>query len=86
VPAGGDAYTLKWIIHDWDDERAISILKNCHRAMLKEGKVLIIEAIVPPGSEPAFGKFVDLNMLVMTGGRARAICGGIPYAVNGGGF
>jgi hypothetical protein len=72
VPAGGDAYTLKWIIHDWDDERAISILKNCHRAMLKDGKVLIIEAIVRPGSEPAFSKFVDLNMLVMTGGRERS--------------
>ena len=71
VPGSGDAYILKWIIHDWDDERSIEILKNCHRAMTKNGKLLLVEAVVPRGSEPHFSKFIDLNMLVMTSGRER---------------
>jgi SAM-dependent methyltransferase len=71
VPDGGDAYLLKWIIHDWDDEQSIAILKNCHRAMAPSGKLLLVEAIVPPGNEPSLSKWFDLNMLVMTGGRER---------------
>jgi ubiquinone/menaquinone biosynthesis C-methylase UbiE len=71
VPSGGEAYILKWIIHDWDDEKSIIILKNCHRAMTENGKLLLVEAVVPTGSEPHFSKFIDLNMLVMTGGRER---------------
>ena len=71
VPSGGDAYILKSIIHDWGDERAIAILRNCHRVMNENGKLLLVEAVVPRSSEPHFSKFVDLNMLVMTGGRER---------------
>ena len=71
VPEGADAYILKWIIHDWDDERSIAIFKNIRRAMAEGGKLLLVEAVVPPGSEPHFSKFIDLNMLVMTGGRER---------------
>lgn len=71
VPSGGDAYILKWIIHDWDDERSTRILKNCHRAMSDKGKLLLVEAVVPGGHEPHFSKFIDLNMLVMTGGCER---------------
>lgn len=71
VPNGGDAYMLKWIIHDWDDERSVAILKNCHRAMAEGGKLLLIEAVIPHGNEPFLGKFMDLNMLVMNGGRER---------------
>jgi hypothetical protein len=43
VPAGGDVYVMKRVIHDWDDERSITILKNCHRAMAGKGKLLLIE-------------------------------------------
>ncbi len=68
VPGGGDAYILKSIIHDWDDERALKILQNCHRAMAENGKLLLVEGVIPPGNEPFFGKLVDLNMLVMAGG------------------
>lgn len=68
VPSGGDTYILKHIIHDWDDERAIAILKNCHRAMLDNAKLLVVEQVIPPGNEPFFGKFLDLNMLVMCSG------------------
>ena len=71
VPEGADAYILKWIIHDWNDERSIAILKNIRRAIAEGGKLLLVEAVVPTGSEPHFGKFIDLNMLVMTGGRER---------------
>lgn len=71
VPNDGNAYILKWIIHDWDDEKSIAILKNCRRAMKQSGKLLLVEAVVPSGSEPHFSKFIDLNMLVMTGGRER---------------
>lgn len=68
VPDGGDAYILKHIIHDWGDEKAIAILKSCHKAMPKHGKLLIVEQVIPPGNEPFFGKLLDLNMLVMCSG------------------
>ena len=71
VPEGGDAHILKWIIHDWDDEKSVAILKNSHRALAVNGKLILVEAVVPSGGEPHFAKFIDLNMLVMTGGRER---------------
>jgi 16S rRNA G1207 methylase RsmC len=71
APSGCDAYILKSVIHDWDDERAIRILKNCHRAMAENGKLLLIESVIPPGNKPFVGKLLDLNMLVMTGGCER---------------
>jgi len=71
VPEGGDAHILKWIIHDWNDEQSLAILKNCHRALPGNGKLILVEAVVPASTEPHFSKFIDLNMLVMTGGRER---------------
>jgi ubiquinone/menaquinone biosynthesis C-methylase UbiE len=71
VPEGGDAYVMKWIIHDWDDEKSRAILKNIHRAMDKNGKLLLIEMVVPEGNQPDLSKFLDLDMMVMTGGRER---------------
>jgi hypothetical protein len=71
VPEGGAAYVMKWIIHDWDDEKATVILKNIHRAMDEKGKLLLIEMIVLEGNQPDLSKFLDLNMMVMTGGRER---------------
>jgi hypothetical protein len=66
IPEGGDAYIMKHIIHDWDDGRAIQILKNCYRAMRPGGKVLIVDAVIPPGNAAHFGKLLDLEMLVLT--------------------
>jgi hypothetical protein len=66
VPEGGDAYIMKHIIHDWDDERATQILRNCHRAMGPGGKVLIVDAVIPAGNGAHFGKLLDLEMLVLT--------------------
>ena len=71
VPEGGDAYIMKWIIHDWDDERAITILKNCRNRMPLNGRVILVDCVVPETDEPHFSKFIDLNMLVMTGGKER---------------
>ncbi len=71
VPAGGDLYTLKWIVHDWDDARSVAILKNCRRAMGPGARLLLLEAVIPPGNAPMLGKFLDLNMMVITGGKER---------------
>jgi hypothetical protein len=71
VPPGGDAYIMKWIIHDWDDEKAITILRNCRKQMQPTGKLIVVDCVVPETDEPHFSKFIDLNMLVMTGGKER---------------
>ncbi len=72
VPSGADAYMLKHVLHDWDDKSAITIVKNCHHAMVENGKLLVMEQVIPPGNEPCFGKFTDLTMMVMfTGARQR---------------
>lgn len=63
VPAGSDAYIMKHIIHDWNDEQCITILTNCRKAMTIGGKVLVVEMIVPEGNEPSPAKFLDLQML-----------------------
>jgi hypothetical protein len=64
VPSGADAYLLKYVLHNWDDEPAIAILKNCYHAMPDDGKLLVVEQVIPPGNEPFFGKLIDLHMLV----------------------
>ena len=71
VPEGGDGIIMKWIIHDWNDEQSVAIMRNCYQALPENGKLILVEAVVPEGSEPHFAKFIDLNMLVMTGGRER---------------
>jgi hypothetical protein len=67
----GDIYMLRQIIHDWDDERALMILRNCAIAMRPNGRVLVIEVIITPGPASSAGKFLDLQMMVMNGGRQR---------------
>jgi hypothetical protein len=71
VPAGADAYLMRHIIHDWEDEKAITILRNIHRALGARGKLLLVEGVVPPGNDPSFTKLLDLTMLVMPGGKER---------------
>jgi len=73
VPTGGDAYIMKNIIHDWDDDRAITILKKIRTAFegRKNGRVLLLESVIPPGNQPDFGKLIDIEMLLMPGGRER---------------
>lgn len=71
VPSGGDAYLMRHIIHDWYDDRSLTILKNVHAALPVGGKVLVLESVIPPGNEPFGGKFLDLTMLVIPGGKER---------------
>jgi hypothetical protein len=71
VPVGADAYLLRHIIHDWDDEKATRILQNVNRAMNKDGRLLIIESVIPPGNDPFPAKLLDLAMLVIPGGQER---------------
>jgi hypothetical protein len=72
VPVGGNAYVLKHILHDWDEEDCRRIIKNCRSAITEDGRLLVIEVLNPPGDAPHYGKFVDLQMLVITkGGRER---------------
>jgi hypothetical protein len=73
VPRGGDAYVLKWIIHDWEDEESVAILRTCRAAMASEAVVLVIERDLGPPNENAVAKLADLNMLVMPGGRERTL-------------
>jgi hypothetical protein len=72
VPAGGDAYLMKWIIHDWDDERAVRILESCRRAMGNSSRLLLVEAVMPErlASGPINARS-DINMMVLTGGCER---------------
>ena len=71
LPKGADAYFLCGIVHDWDDERAAAILANCRKAMPKHGRLLLVEMVVPEDNASSFSKILDLNMLVMNGGRER---------------
>lgn len=71
IPSGHDGYLLKYILHDWNDEKATVILKNCRRAISPRGKLLVVEQVVPPGDRPFFGKLTDLHMLVLLGGKER---------------
>ncbi len=71
VPKGADAYLLRHIIHDWDDEKSIQILRRCREAMATGAKVLVIESVIPPGDEPHPGKWLDIVMLAVPGGRER---------------
>ena len=73
VPKGGDAYIMKRVLHDWDDERSIRILRNCRQAMNPGGKILVVEVVVDSPNASTFATFLDLQMLVMTGGRERTV-------------
>jgi hypothetical protein len=66
-----DAYVLKHIIHDWDDERAAAILRSVNAAMGPDARVLIVETVVPEGNGPHYSKLLDLEMLVSPGGIER---------------
>lgn len=73
VPPGGDLYILKEIIHDWDDERSVQILRNCRSAMRQDGRLIIVERMIGPPNVPTEGKVVDVTMLVLAGGKERTV-------------
>lgn len=71
VPAGARAYLMKSVIHDWDDEQAVQILRNCRGAIPANGVLLLVELGLSGANEPSGGKIIDLFMLVITGGKER---------------
>ena len=73
VPAGGDAYIMKHIIHDWDDDRSLAILRRIHDALAgaTNGRVILLESVIQPGNVSDFGKLIDMEMLLIPGGRER---------------
>ena len=71
IPPGGDLYLLKFILHDWQDQDALRILQNCRQAMTADGKLLVIEMVIPDDNHRSPAQLIDLNMLVMTGGKER---------------
>jgi hypothetical protein len=72
VPAGADAYILKYVLHDWNDDEAVAILRNVRRAAPAQARLIVIEPLLPEGQEPALeATMMDIAMLVITGGRER---------------
>jgi hypothetical protein len=71
VPSGADAYVMRHIIHDWDDEKSLTILRNCQAVMSPGNKLLLVESVIPPGNDPFMGKFLDLTMMLIPGGKER---------------
>lgn len=71
VPAGADGYVMKYIIHDWDDEKCVRILGNCRAAMDPQGRVLVVDHVIPPGNGANWGKLLDINMMVLPRGQER---------------
>ena len=67
----GDLYLIKRILHDWDDEQCVRILRQCRQAVSDDGRVLVVDAVVPPGNEPDPGKVIDLLMMAALTGRER---------------
>ena len=71
VPAGADAYIMKYIIHDWPDEPCRKILRACRGSVNAGGKLLIVDVVIKPGNALDWGKVLDLEMLMFPGGRER---------------
>jgi hypothetical protein len=71
VPAGADAYLMKYILHDWDDAKCARILGHCRDAMAPGGRVLVVDRVIQPGGDADWSKWLDINMLVGPGGQER---------------
>jgi len=71
VPAGADAYIMKFIIHDWYDPECVKILSQCRKGIRPGGRLLVVDQVVPARNEPGVAKFMDLEMLVLPGGMER---------------
>ncbi len=71
VPEGGDFYVLKRVLHDWNDEDSLKILRSCRAAMPEHGRVLVVDAVIPPGNEPHASKLYDVAMMTIFDGKER---------------
>jgi hypothetical protein len=71
VPAGADAYLMRWIVHDWSDEESVGLLTNVRQVMNPQARLMVVESVIPDTPEFDMGKWMDLNMMMMTTGRER---------------
>ncbi|MCI2423069.1 methyltransferase [Saccharopolyspora sp. K220] len=71
VPAAADVYLLSHILHGWDEQSCLSILRHCAAAMRPDSRLYLVESVLPPGDQPHFGKTLDMVMLTLTSGRER---------------
>lgn len=72
VPAGGDAYVIKHVLRDWDDQSVIKILNNCHRAMPSDAVLLVIDATMDPRNlEDRIAKLLDVEQMLWLSGKLR---------------
>lgn len=73
IPGGADVYLLSWILHDWDDTDAIALLQRCAAVLKPQGRVVVVEMLLPDAPQPSPATFFDVEMLVQTGGRERTL-------------
>jgi O-methyltransferase domain len=73
VPPGGDAYLLRHVMHDFEDEDCVRILANIRAVMLPQARVLVLEAPVPVTATPGPGRWLDLHMMLLANGRERSL-------------
>ena len=73
VAVRGDVYLMKKVIHDWDDDDARAILSHCRAAMPASARLLLVEHVLPEANQPSPARWLDLLMLVYTGGRERTV-------------
>ena len=71
VPEGADAYIMSHVIHDWNHEQCLTILGHCRRAVKPDGRLLLVEMVLPAGDAPHPGKMLDMAMLIIPGGEER---------------
>jgi len=71
VPEGADAYLMKYILHNWEDEQCVTLLTNCRKAMKAGGRILVADCVVPRTEEPDWGKLLDIQMMVVVPGKER---------------
>ena len=71
VPPDGDVYVLKRILHDWDDNTSVDLLRRCREAGAGKSRILTIDAVIKPGNAPDPNKTMDVGMMILTRGRER---------------
>jgi hypothetical protein len=71
IPVQADAYLMRWIIHDWPDDKSLAIIENIKKAAPPGARLILVEWVIPETAEADPGKWMDINMLVNTSGRER---------------
>lgn len=71
LPGGGDIYIFKRVLHDWDDATCVALLRRCREVIAPDARILVVDAVIPPGNDPHPAKIVDLVMMSVLPGRER---------------